>query len=532
MADQQPNGEERTLASEVRDITDPRTLPINPKRIVRTYAADVAKLTGTAVPASSLPSTPKPRPVVREAPATPSTPEPISLSSAVSDINLIEQKETPHLPPLKKAVPLTPATTVWAPPKAPGEWERIVPSEKAGFLSKLLSFILGKNTAAQSSIPPSSPTWQRPSAPSVSEQGAPSFKPSSGIIEESNEREAVLARLRARVDTYKTERPTLPPVFPTPRPEPATLLRPTYMQAPAASEPTVPDRLHTYTEDFSNRIDTEGASAFSVYAAQADTRSTAPAATIEPKKQHLALAYVLGGAVLLIGGSLVLYYGYTYFSGTQPVAVINTAPPTLITGDEQETVSGTGGALMSQLVAAANTDLPVGNIRILYFAASATSTEPGGAIMRALALPAPDILLRNIGENSTVGVLHAGNETRVFFVLAATSYERTFAGMLSWESSIAQDLAPLYPAYPTASPAALATTTKNGKPAPSLVPTPEPAARFVDEVVDSHDVRAFKDAEGRTILLYGYRDQTTLLIARDETSFSVLLARLSATRTQ
>jgi hypothetical protein len=351
-------------------------------------------------------------------------------------------------------------------------------------------------------------------------------------VEEANEREAVLARLRARVDTYKTERPTLPPVFPTPRPEPSTTVRPTYTQVPAISEPAVPERLQTYANDFSNRIDSEGASAFSVYAAQADAGDTAPL-TSEPKKQHLALAYVLGGAVFLIGGSLILYYAYNYFSGTQPVAVVNTAPPALITGDEQGTISGSGSALMSALVAAGNTALPIGSIRILYFAASATSTEPGGSIIKALQLDAPDILLRNIGENSTVGVLHAGSETRVFFVLAATSYERTFAGMLSWESTIARDLAPLYPAYAeTLAPSATSTASaKNGKP-PPLVPTPAPAPRFVDEVVDSHDVRAFKDADGRTILLYGYRDQSTLLIARDETSFSVLLARLSATRTQ
>jgi hypothetical protein len=53
---------------------------------------------------------------------------------------------------------------------------------------------------------------------------------------------------------------------------------------------------------------------------------------------------------------------------------------------------------------------------------------------------------------------------------------------------------------------------------------------FVDAVIDNHDVRVLKDEQGRQLMLYGYRDKETLIIARSEKAFSELLARLSSTR--
>ncbi len=552
MADQSPTIGEKTLANEVRGIVERATPTANPKRVVRTYAMDVANLTGAPAPApaptTTLPSIPVPTPKLEPRPiGAPPKPPNVSLSDVVSKIKLPEvASETPHLPPLsKRGVPKTemPRTLPKRPtPKSQeesGEWERLVEKKEPSFIAKLFSFIFstGSETPAiKNYIPAPTPVWQKPREPEDTRPSAPSFKPAEVVADEGREREAVLARLRSRVETYQATQPVAPPVYPTPRPEYQAPVRSAYLPPQVPTQAAEPERLRTYTDDFSSRIDTQQASAFSVYAAQADSAQGATPAPAQ-KKQSMGLAYALGGAILIIGGSLVLYYGYTFFAGNQPIAVVNTAPATIISGDDQATLSGTDGALMAKLAGAANVSLPIGNVRILYLAATATSTESGGALIKALQLPAPDILLRNIGDTSTVGVVHAGDETRVFFVLAATSYERTFAGMLSWEATLAKDLVQLYPTYPAPvipTPPVATTTTKIGKTtAPEPISTAIPVKpHFVDEVVDSHDVRAFKDSEGRTVLLYGYRDQNTLLIARDEITFSVLLARLSATRTQ
>ena len=118
--------------------------------------------------------------------------------------------------------------------------------------------------------------------------------------------------------------------------------------------------------------------------------------------------------------------------------------------------------------------------------------------------------------------------------------------MLSWEPTMLQSLEPLYPLYPepvasvvTASTTQTtsSTTTKTSPkkiveapahPVASPVLDPSAAqAQFIDEIVANHSVRALKDNSGRTIVLYGYADQETLIIARDEAAFTLLLARLA-----
>ena len=66
-------------------------------------------------------------------------------------------------------------------------------------------------------------------------------------------------------------------------------------------------------------------------------------------------------------------------------------------------------------------------------------------------------------------------------------------------------------------------------PAPVYVPPPPPVdpTDFVDAVVDNHDVRILKDAAGRSLMLYGFKDQQTLIIARDEAAFTLLVDRLN-----
>lgn len=547
MTDIAQKPQEKTLASEVRGMVERPTLPTNPKRVIRTFASDVAALTGA--PESIAPTPPpKPEPVQTPVPValkTPvQTPPPAvkSLATAVSEIDIPEEVGVPRLPPLQKQGVRTPSFATPKPIEArptpsptavqPREWERIVQKRELSFVDKLFMLIFGVRTNAPATKKPlpTTPTWHAPRASEpAAEVGAPSLKSPTAIADELREREEILSRLRTRVETYQATRPLPPPVFPAPRPEyqasRPTPVPPAPMQTSAQKEP---ERLRTYTDDFSSRIDTKQASAFSIYAAQADAGKGMVAATPEPTTSHRGLAYALGSTVLIVGGSLALYYGYTSFSVTLPVPVISTTPPTVIGGDDYITIAGEGKTLLASLAQAATISIPIGTVRIVYLATQATSTNSGGTLIKTLALPAPDILLRNIGDESTVGVVHAGEHTAPFFIFAARSYERTFAGMLSWEATIARDLAPLYPPHPAITATTTATTTAQ---TPVRFPIPQ-KPRFVDRVVDSHDVRVLIDTDGRTVLLYGYRDQKTLIIARDETAFSVLLARLSATRAE
>lgn len=255
---------------------------------------------------------------------------------------------------------------------------------------------------------------------------------------------------------------------------------------------------------------------------------------------------VIAGAMLFVAGIGIVggaAYYYFHLPKTAHVAQI----PSLVVPDETVEFQGQGPGLMQSLATLAAAPSVSGNVIVVYLSSSTQSKggfiktpEPGGALIEAMQLPAPSILLRNLDPLSTVGVINTGSDAKPFFILRVTSYERSFAGMLGWEPSIGDDLKLLYPAYPDQSvttPIAtttVATTTpvKKAKIAPKPVvfvpPVPQPP-HFVDETVVSHDVRALKDSSNRTILLYGYHDKATLIIARSEDAFTALVNRLNAT---
>jgi hypothetical protein len=328
----------------------------------------------------------------------------------------------------------------------------------------------------------------------------------------------------------------------TPRiepPAPAPLPEPTPAPAPTASP------LHTYSSDFADRVDTQSASAFSVLAAESDAGTAVKKVRRLPSK---GLVMTVAGIILVALGGTGLYGAYRYMATHQSVSL---APQvaSLIFADDRQALEGEGTELLEAIAASAETALPSGQVRVLYLTESTTTsdgtpiTQPlaGGQLIGSLQLAAPDMLLRNIAPESTVGIVHAGAETRAFFIVRVLSYERTFAGMLEWERVMQNALAPLYPLYPVPAPPppTIATTTKivSGKKvvatttveaAPVFVAAPH----FVDEVASNHDVRALKDGQGRTILLYGYKDKETLIIARDESAFAELIRRLAATKQQ
>ena len=134
-----------------------------------------------------------------------------------------------------------------------------------------------------------------------------------------------------------------------------------------------------------------------------------------------------------------------------------------------------------------------------------------------------------------MGVIHEGGETRAFFALRVSSYERTFAGMLTWEPLMMRDLGLLYPLYPEdvieepVVDLSASTTPKVASTTPRIVPAPAVSrGRFEDTVVANRDVRILRDTRGRSLLLYGYADKETLVIARNEASFAALITRLAA----
>jgi len=391
-------------------------------------------------------------------------------------------------------------------------------------------------------LPTLSPVTPVPNVYSKPEQG-------QEVVQRTIVEEHVVAKseLPAAVPTTSYREPIpeqvdLPTVAPGVEKEPLQPA-PSPSSAPIKNEEPAP--IHTFSSDFANRIDADRASTFSVLAAQADAGSTVPARRASPSRRNVLLT-AAGILLLLLAGGLS-YGAYRYMAAKNTVVTVPSTPA-LISADEHASFTGEGNQLATQMATNMQSPLPEGGVRVYFLSVSSTTptgqiTEelPGGYVLGALQLSAPDILVRNIGKESTLGAVGAGGSTSLFMIFSVLSYERTFAGMLAWEPTILSSLSQFYLEYPLppAPAPTIATTTKlvKGKrviatttiEAPAPVYTPP---QFTDEVTANHNVRALKDAYGNTVLLYGYTDKQTLVVARNEAAFAIVLNRLTATKTQ
>lgn len=460
-------------------VADPSDapVPLTPKPqssvvpVFRTYASDVAKLTGKPLPVN----------VKNEpAPAAVHTPVP----------SVVKVAEPPATPPASKPVPTPPTPAPTPTPEPPVSYEpppaTIIP--KAPTTDESRDAVLARLRArAAPQAAPAEPIYSPiPRAPSTNES-----------------REAVLARLRARTT------PSVP-------------VQPTRDVVAAAKAAPLPEPIHTYTSDFKGKSEKEGATKISMLAAEQDARSTPPPHVLSsPPPQRLVL---LGAGILLILAGIGSVYAAVRIATGGPPIPEEIFVPSLIFADEREEIEGEGRDLQAALAALASRPLANGEVLVVYRTAASTTeggliktAEDGGTLIQALSLPAPGILLRSIESRSLTGIVAAAGEGRPFFILSVSSYERSFGGMLEWEDTMSEDLAAFFPPLPD-------TVTEYAATGTTAIQPPRPA--FEDQVIENRDVRVLRDGEGRIQLLYGYYDKRTLLIVRSPEAFSELVTRL------
>lgn len=467
---------------------------VDRSKFIRTMAKDMATLSGTPAPA---------------APAAPAKEPEEKREETFSGVTL----EKPEQPFFEKARPLKEERAeepLELPALSPMPSAPALPpdAERAAVLERL-------KLKAQASAAASAPASTVPEAPVVAWPSIPPPPPSfAPPAEPAPER--------------------LPPVGKESYREPIEEYAPPAPRTPASNDP-----LHTYKSDFADRIDAKGASTFSVLAAEQDSGAkpvAAPAPSRPPARAILAIA---SGILLLVlaGGGIFATYRFVMTMRDTPVAALSV--PSIVVADEYRELSGSGTELMEALRASAASVLIPGNVLVTYIVEQTADGEGkllagpagGDVFIRALALPAPDILLRNIARESTIGAISAGGQEAPFFALRVDSYERTYAGMLTWEPLMLRDLEILFPLYPAqAAPVqpVATTTASTTTPAPSVPVQATALTRFEDVVVANHDVRVLRDTQGRSLILYGYTDKRTLLIVRDEAAFEALLERLKS----
>jgi hypothetical protein len=344
---------------------------------------------------------------------------------------------------------------------------------------------------------------------------------------------------KAPMESPKPEVPKMPEqkIQPTSTPVTNAPTPPVTPPAPKKEELMV-HAVETYTTDINRVMESGAVSSVTIAAAEAERRAKAtkgePVApsNLAPKERHshTRMALVIGG-VLLILGALAIVGVLLLRAAPQPVAPVSTGASTLMTVDQVIPVPGPANILRDALVtnleaAREQVSLSVGLVAQLYVGtATSTGTLPDlMSINQLLSLLSPTIpqdLLLTIEPTYLLGV-HSYDENQPFLVLRVDSYQQAYAGMLAWEPSMQQDLAPLFTRTPSPPLQNSDTATSTATSSPQFLQT-----GFVDQTVENHDARVILNSTGDILLLWTFLDRNTVVITTNEYTLREVIRRLN-----
>ena len=104
--------------------------------------------------------------------------------------------------------------------------------------------------------------------------------------------------------------------------------------------------------------------------------------------------------------------------------------------------------------------------------------------------------------------VYSSSENVPFIILRTNDFNNTFAGMLQWESSIVEDLSPLFGEMRFEEEGVVL------------------AEDFTDEIINNQDARILRHSNGDTALLYSFPNTTTVIITTDTEAFFEVFKRL------
>ena len=531
-----------------------------PKRVVRTYQDDLAKMSKDMhVPIEpTLPNTPqkqteeKPVPKKAEGLVTPPTKNVVELKEDVmgeeTKKHYIEEIETTdsidltntesftkkdldqiiNTPPADRLVPVKPAPAPSPFPKPLPPKDSVIITEessapKKDLVGNIMAWLLGgggekqvKKQPAQvkktAVIPPKKlegvsvvpNVLPRAEAPAPVEVAPPAPKVEEQVAPKLTphvHHEVVLKQ-------PETPKPASSSLFAPPKEKISEMPKITLPQPPK-EEFKNPSPISTYTSDARQSITTRNDTPLSVLAKQQDSKKAEPRKEASKSSTPLiAIAVVL----LVLGLGAVGATFYFLNQGTAPIAT-PTRVVTPVFAENRTRVSASGIPSISDLTdLLTSVETPVSNT--LTHITFAQQGEAGSEI-----IPFSDILLnsktvpgtlaRSIYPQSMFGVY--GDEKEPVLILAVTSFERSFKSLLSWEAEMPSALRPIFGELETTS---FATTT------------PTYIQNFVDEEIETTDARILYDANGNTYLIYGFITPNVLFITKTKETFVDLTDRI------
>ena len=284
--------------------------------------------------------------------------------------------------------------------------------------------------------------------------------------------------------------------------------------------------IRTYKGDLESAIQSDHLSSINIAIAenqkmhsQITTEQTPPESSANYSKSKV-LIFV--SAILIITG--IIGVAITYFVKNQNSnAVVQTQElPSLITTEfkDELNVSMIGkDRLISTLSSKLNdTQITVNNFDNIYMTTGSSTARRlinSGEFVSLMNFKIPDIAKRTLLPDFMVGMYSFGKNLP-FVILKTSSFENTYAGMLTWEKDLEKDFQVIFrlPGY-----------ENSGGILAEL--TPGVSKKFEDAVIANKDTRLIRGVDGQIILLYGIIDKETIIITVNDVTFKEILNRLN-----
>lgn len=300
-------------------------------------------------------------------------------------------------------------------------------------------------------------------------------------------------------------------------------------KAVPASDSGIP-RIRTYKEDIAEAVGSQKASLTSIAAAEAQRRAKRPlSAGVKARQVDWKKIGVISGSALLIGLSIGIFVYFLLFYQKEE-SPVQEEIQSIIFAERQKRIDITDSSarrVIQQLTEERSLSaLSLGQIKHLHLTTTDTRTGTTHTLttsefFNAIGAGVDDAFLRSLDQDFMVGI-HSFDRNQPFMIFTSNSYQHSFAGMLTWERVMYQDLFPFM--------------GKDIDPANGRAVNPRTGEEiilkpaFEDIIVQNIDARALVSEGGTTQLLYAFPNQQTLIITTNENTLIEIVTRLRNVR--
>ncbi len=222
---------------------------------------------------------------------------------------------------------------------------------------------------------------------------------------------------------------------------------------------------------------------------------------------------ILFTMVIVIGATLGTVAGIYYVKGKSTVVsetpgTMTIAIPAFFTAEAQHAIplTGTREEFLAKLLEGVHSSQ--GGVTQFYpVLGDTTNAQPAEteAIVRTLSLHIPGPFERGLGKVMMLGSITT-TKNEPFIILQSNNFDVSFAGMLSWEPYMSNDLSPLF--------------------GPSVTGAKDTPALFSDALRENKNIRILYDNTGSERIIYAFVNRNTIVITTSTEALSGLLSRL------